>query len=153
MLRDIPNFAEAVLNPIAQVIFARKNLTPVQQTALFALAFSVSAHSHGMGFALASEFLRNLGQPGFKPDRHIMRLLNLWQPGRAAAEKEARKILVDLFGRADAESVRLLAYCILADRFTDGCKVKTRADQIIWLYGSLTSKSAKARILPPAQNQ
>ncbi len=32
----------------------------------------------GMGFALGMEFIRNLGWPGFKPDRHVIRLFNSW---------------------------------------------------------------------------
>lgn len=34
----------------------------------------------GMRYALASEFLRNLGWNGFKPDRHIIRLFDIWFP-------------------------------------------------------------------------
>jgi len=34
----------------------------------------------GMGFPLGIEFLRNLGWPAFKPDRHIERLFQHWLP-------------------------------------------------------------------------
>ena len=43
----------------------------------------------GMGPVLATEFLKNLGWSGFKPDRHVKRLFLRWCPD-ALADHEAR---------------------------------------------------------------
>ena len=40
----------------------------------------------GMGAVLRSEFLRNLHWSGFKPDRHIKRLLRMWFPEIVVAQ-------------------------------------------------------------------
>ena len=58
----------------------------------------------GMGRPLASEFLRNLGWNGYKPDRHIIRLFREWTgdelPDRF--DEEARR-LCGLIGRRDKD--------------------------------------------------
>jgi hypothetical protein len=47
----------------------------------------------GMRYVLASEFLRNLGWEGFKPDRHIQRLFDRWYPqGVAQVKPEVERL-------------------------------------------------------------
>jgi agmatine deiminase len=151
MLRRMPEFAKLVLDPIVVRYQEVGNLSEIERTALMSLEFASTIHSPGMGFALSSEFLRNLGRPGFKPDRHIMRLLKLWQPGYLAAVARAKELLRNYIGREDSDAVQQLAACILGDRFTEGWADKIAADQIIWLYGALTRRNPKARIIPVGQ--
>jgi hypothetical protein len=54
----------------------------------------------GMGFALGSEFLRNLHWNGFKPDRHIKRLLSRWTIGQISVD-QAIGTLRSIIGRKD----------------------------------------------------
>ena len=65
-------------------------LSDVEKTALISASFIEEKNVRcpeisnklaiGMLVPLASEFFRNLGRPGFKPDRHIKTLLTLWMP-------------------------------------------------------------------------
>jgi len=52
----------------------------------------------GMGFPLAIEFLRNMGWPGFKPDRHIIRLFDQWFKHQGALNTDVQR-LASLLGK------------------------------------------------------
>lgn len=162
-LEACPRFAETVLAPIVSEFLNlpgledhERGLSDVEKTALMAARFvdakdglnkKIASH---MGFTLASEFFRNLGRPGFKPDIHIKALLGLWAPEYLKAMKRATLLESRYFKNKSEERRRLLAYCILADWFTGNEKDKMRADQIIWLYGSVTICDPASRICPPA---
>jgi hypothetical protein len=96
----------------------------------------------GMGPALASEFLRNLGWSGFKPDRHVQRLLAAWflddADLRLRADALAR--VVGVRGRR----VRDFLYFSLlgAARSPPGESV-TCVDHLVWLYGSVVAPGGK----------
>lgn len=161
-LEACPRFAETVLDPIVSKFLNlpgledhERGLSDVEKTALIAARFVDAKDglnkkiANRMGLPLASEFFRNLGRPGFKPDIHIKALLGLWMPELRKAMNRAKWLESRYFTTKSGERKRLLAYCILADRFTENEKDKTRADQIIWLFGSVTSFNAAARICPP----
>lgn len=167
LLQHYPSFAEEVLDPIvSRFINApaleddnEHGLSDVEKTALISASFVEKKNDRcpeicnkiaiGMLVPLASEFFRNLGRPGFKPDRHIKALLTLWMPNLPQAMKRAEQLNQRHFLNRTQERVRMLAYCILGDWFTRGEEDKTRADQIIWTYGSVTARDPAARILPP----
>jgi len=105
-------------------------------------AFGFSRKFAGMQGALGSEFLRNLGWPGFKPDRHIMRLLDKWVAERPewgsvqeAASQDADRLLQAL-GRRNKVLRGFLYYSRLGELLTPPSIPVTRADQLVWLYGS-----------------
>lgn len=62
-----------------------------------------------MGFALGSEFLRNLGWNGFKPDRHNRRLLNSCVPALVRAQRDDAVALASLAGRKSKDVVTTAA--------------------------------------------
>jgi len=161
-LEACPRFAETVLDPIVSEFLHLRGLedhegglSDVEKTALIAARFVDAKDglnkkiASRMGLPLASEFFRNLGRPGFKPDIHIKALLGLWVPEFREAMNRAKLLESRYFTTKSGERKRLLAYCILADRFTENEKDKMRADQIIWLFGSVTSFNAASRICPP----
>ena len=161
-LEACPRFAETVLAPIVSEFLNlpgpedhERGLSDVEKTALMAARFVDAKDglnkkiASRMGFTLASEFFRNLGRPGFKPDIHIKALLGLWVPELRKTMNRAKLLESRYFTTKNGERKRLLAYCILADRFTANEKDKMRADQIIWLYGTVTPFDAASRICPP----
>jgi len=161
-LEACPRFAETVLDPIVSQFLnlpgpedRERGLSNIEKTALMAARFVDVKDglnkkiANRMGFTLASEFFRNLGRPGFKPDIHIKALLGLWAPEYPKAMKRATLLESRYFKSKSEERKRLLAYCILADWFTTNENDKMRADQIIWLYGSVTTSDAASRIFPP----
>jgi len=161
-LEACPRFADTVLDPIVSEFLNlpgpedhELGLSDVEKTALIAARFVDVKDglnkkiASRMGFTLASEFFRNLGRAGFKPDIHIKALLGLWAPEYPKAMKRATLLESRYFKSKSEERKRLLACCILADWFTGNEKDKMRADQIIWLYGSVTIFDAASRICPP----
>ena len=96
----------------------------------------------GMRIPLACEFLRNLGWAGFEPDRHVMDLFSRWFPEDETL-KQRTKHIGELVGRKDRETTGFVYACLLGERFTPAGMSVTQADQIVWLYGSLTSKSKR----------
>ena len=99
-----------------------------------------------MQTALASEMLRNLHWSGFKPDRHIKRLLGKWFPD-VVAEKSTRA----------EELARTVLCCRSQDVAIDikfalvGIAVKppdcdfTMADNLVWALGSYVEKKKNNR--------
>ena len=98
----------------------------------------------GMGMPLASEFLRNLHWEGFKPDRHIKRLIGRWFP----------EVVESKFGRA-SYLAREILHCgskdvIIGLNFSlagmavtpNDCSF-TRADNLVWALGAYVEKKDK----------
>ncbi len=98
----------------------------------------------GMGFAPATEFLRNLGWTGFKPDRHVISMLEKWYTN----EEEEKLIGHEIenikrgFGSIAIEDERLVRKAILGAKTTPPDMEVNQADQLIWLYRSILGKSA-----------
>jgi hypothetical protein len=95
----------------------------------------------GMGTALASEFLRNLHWKGFKPDRHIKRLIGRWFPEVVEAKSGragdlARKVLAS--GSKDV--IVGLKFSLAGMAVTPkGCSF-TKADNLVWALGAYVEK-------------
>jgi hypothetical protein len=96
-----------------------------------------------MGYALASEFLRNLGWTGFKPDRHVKRLFDNWLPnGTVEVEKEAQD-LAQLIGHKDKDLYTYLAYSRLGVRVSPPSVPLSHVDNLVWLLGAYVEKKGK----------
>ena len=100
----------------------------------------------GMGPTLASEFLRNLGWPGFKPDRHVMRLFDYWRASDRLWDplvERARAEVDDITRRLPQQSNAIgtfLFYSRLGELASPADMPLSRADQLVWLYGAFVLK-------------
>ncbi|MDI9314173.1 MAG: hypothetical protein QM529_05835 [Hydrotalea sp.] len=133
----------------------------------------------GMGFALASEFLRNLGFPNFKPDRHILRIFYddiIFKDGLCPdLINNTKKILNTLnkpykntpFEKRDKDgglSINIetnIYACLLGAKIAEdaGCANNINfVDNTLWLYGSeikkkkITTQQPKQIFNPVANN-
>ncbi|MGW6655596.1 hypothetical protein [Rhodococcus sp. NPDC055024] len=96
----------------------------------------------GMGYPLASEFLRNLHWNGFKPDRHVTRLLGLWVPEiRETAEEDVDRLCA-LIGSKDRSLNYFLRYSLVGVAVTPDGNY-SRADNLIWMLGAYLEKKNK----------
>ena len=96
----------------------------------------------GMRFALGSEFFRNMGWNGFKPDRHVIRLLDRW--ARLLVQQQSSRVnaLTPLIGRNTKELRKLLGNSLAGIEITPGDNY-SRADNMIWLLGAYVEKKGK----------
>lgn len=106
-----------------------------------------------MGLPLACEFLRNLGWNGFKPDRHIVRLLGGWwvdaAPGAEASMHQIER-LVGISPRTphpylpqswdEYPSLRGQLICALTGVAVTPDDNYTLADNLLWLLASEVEK-------------
>jgi hypothetical protein len=99
--------------------------------------------SPGMGYVLASEFLRNLGWKGFKPDRHVKRLFARWSPNGAVKVNSQAQNLARLIGSADKELRTNLAYSALGVCLSPSCMPLSHVDNLVWLLGVYVEKKNK----------
>lgn len=97
----------------------------------------------GMGAVLASEFFRNLGWSGFKPDRHVMRLLDLWCPDVVAAQEDHALRLAALIGKRDKVSTGFLRYSLAGQAVTPPGVSYSLADNLIWALGAYVEKKGR----------
>jgi hypothetical protein len=97
----------------------------------------------GMGYALASEFLRNLGWSGFKPDRHVMRLFNAWMPGEMANVMPGVNALASVIGSRNRQLVDYLGYSLLGATVTPPGIPLSVADNHVWLLGAYVEKAGR----------
>jgi hypothetical protein len=101
----------------------------------------------GMGVTLACEFLRNLGWTTFKPDRHVIEMIQLWY----GALEEHDTIEADIaeirsiFQRISASDLHLLRTALLGARKTPPGTPINQADQLVWLYRSTLGRSGVMR--------
>jgi len=133
------------------------SLTEQEMTAMIALIVGMApdAFPHGafplkasgMGPTLASEFLRNLGWSGFKPDRHVRRLLTKWFPEDVQVRQRA-EALAKSIGTRRRDAVDFLYFSILgAERSPPGMQI-SHVDNLVWLYGAMIDTGRKARSKP-----
>lgn len=94
----------------------------------------------GMGFALGSEFLRNLHWNGFKPDRHIRRLLSLWVKEQNV-DREV-EVLKKVIGRGGQELLGNLRLSLVGASISpdDYRSNYSQIDNRIWLLGAYVEK-------------
>lgn len=102
----------------------------------------------GMGPTLASEFLRNLGFSGFKPDRHVIRLLGDWAPEVVLSSEGAARKLAATTGRQDRGTVGFLRYSLAGQWLTPQGTEFSVADNLVWTLGHYveTKRKRTARI-------
>lgn len=97
----------------------------------------------GMGPALGSEFFRNLGWSGFKPDRHIMRLLDRWAPDVVEAQRPVARQLANVVGRRDRGTLDYLAYSFAGQELTPEGMHFSVADNLMWALGAYVEKKGR----------
>ncbi|GAB3302210.1 hypothetical protein EK0264_01645 [Epidermidibacterium keratini] len=94
----------------------------------------------GMLLPIATEFLRNLGMPAFKPDRHICRLVCCWDHGLVEGMEPRARELAQIAGTTETSTVRLLQVALAGVALTPqepgGDPRYNRADNLVWLLES-----------------
>jgi len=95
----------------------------------------------GMGYALGSEFLRNLKWDGFKVDRHIRRLFSRWvQDVDPIARKRAGE-LAAIFGAAiPGELKDYFCYSLLGMAISPSGVPYSHVDNLVWAPGAYAEK-------------
>ncbi|ALM19064.1 hypothetical protein [Mycobacteroides abscessus] len=89
----------------------------------------------GMRFALGSEFFRNLGWNGFKPDRHVIRLLDGWARPLVEEQADTAQQLARLAGRDTREVREIMRYSLAGIAISPSINY-SRTDNLIWLLGA-----------------
>lgn len=102
----------------------------------------------GMGYVLASEFLRNLRWDGFKPDRHVQRLFNRWIPGGTEVMTADAQRLLTLLDRRSADLQRYLTYALLGIAVAPAGSMLSHSDNLVWLLGAYVEKKGRESDLP-----
>lgn len=97
----------------------------------------------GMRYPLASEFLRNLGWTGCKPDRHVKRLLAAWFPKKTDDFKDRARDLAELIGSKDPDLRTDLAYSLLGTTVSPPSVPLSHVDNLVWLLGAYVEKKGK----------
>lgn len=97
----------------------------------------------GMGATLASEFLRNLKFSGFKPDRHITRLFELWFPEIIKDKKSRAIALGDKLGTKDKNALKFLTFSLVGVAVTPPDRSFTEVDNLVWALGAYVEKKDK----------
>jgi hypothetical protein len=95
----------------------------------------------GMGFPLGSEFLRNLGWNGFKPDRHIKRLFHSWIGDRLDTDVAPITELVQrVIGRHDHLTAENVKYSLIGIKISPDGHSFSEVDNLVWLLGVYVEK-------------
>lgn len=97
----------------------------------------------GMGATLGSELFRNLRWSGFKPDRHVMRLLDRWTPEVVETQEPAARELAAVAGRRDAPAIEFLQYSLAGQAVTPPGTAFSVADNLIWALGAYVEKKGR----------
>lgn len=97
----------------------------------------------GMRPVLASEFLRNLGWNGFKPDRHVQRLLSRWCPEFVAEQDGRVDELCGILG-TQAKDVRgFLRFSLAGIGLAPPDWLLSHVDNLVWALGAYVEKKGK----------
>ncbi|OXM84371.1 hypothetical protein [Paenibacillus rigui] len=102
---------------------------------------------HGMGYALASEFFRNLGWNGFKPDRHIKRLFAYWYNVDAMVTREEIQYYTDLIGSHNKDLADNIRYSLVGHKMTPEGVRYSEVDNLVWALGAYVLKKGKEQPL------
>lgn len=90
----------------------------------------------GMGFALASEFLRNLQWRGFKPDTHVKRLLDDWLKDQLRSFEDRASELAAAVGVRTKEARENIQYGLAGLFITPSGESPSKIDNLVWLIGA-----------------
>lgn len=91
---------------------------------------------NGMKYPLSSEFLRNLGWNGFKPDRHIIRLLDSWLGDQEIVTENEINYLLELIGSRNKELKEFVKYSLIGQAISPNGMSYSQIDNIIWTVGA-----------------
>ena len=97
----------------------------------------------GMGYALTSEMLRNLGWDGYKADRHIMRLLGRWAPEVIEASKPRARALAQLIGSENRDLLDVLEFSLAGMQLAPDGVPRSHVDNLIWALGAYVEKKGR----------
>lgn len=105
----------------------------------------------GMGFPIGSEFFRNVGWNGFKPDRHIERLLTAWVPELVEAQRDLAEQLLTLVGRNTKDLRNSIQLSLAGIALTPDSASYSSTDNLLWLLGAnVIAKGAEQDVDPSA---
>jgi len=96
----------------------------------------------GMGPTLASEFLRNLGWSGFKPDRHVQRLFARWLSSSQMArfDEEVSDVALMLGWPGSKDVSEFLRCSLLGQSLTPAGAPFSLVDNLVWLLGAYVER-------------
>jgi hypothetical protein len=94
----------------------------------------------GMGYILATEFFRNLGFDGFKPDRHVKRLIQRWTPQVLEACAPTADNLMRTLGTRSDDLRRSLSYSLAGQALTPTNTSYSVADNLVWALGAYVER-------------
>ena len=98
----------------------------------------------GMGMPLASEYLRNLHWKGFKPDRHIKRLIWRWFPDVVEAKSGRADYLArEILCCGSKDAIIGLKFSLAGIAVTPNDCSFTKADNLVWALGAYVEKKDK----------
>ena len=96
------------------------------------------------GFVLACEFLRNLYWDGFKPDRHIQRLLGRWFPEDTAdLSARAGRLATEVIGSRSESLVEPLQFALLGMQVSPPGELFSKVDNLLWVLGAYVEKKGR----------
>ncbi|CAJ1002310.1 hypothetical protein [Brevibacillus aydinogluensis] len=103
---------------------------------------------NGMKYPLASEFMRNLGWNGFKPDRHIKRLLAYWFDPNTEGNSEKIALFEHLLGRKNKELREFIMFSLLGQQVSPEGMKYSEVDNLIWATGAYLIKKGEEAQYP-----
>ena len=121
-------------------------LPPEPQEQMISLALHLGAcgkQTPGLGFALSAEFLRNLGFEGFKPDRHVIRLLGLWAPDVVESCRPRARELGQIVGRRARDAQEFATTALAGLALTPAGVSASRVDNLVWGLGAYVEKKGR----------
>jgi thermostable 8-oxoguanine DNA glycosylase len=103
----------------------------------------------GMGYPLTSEFLRNLGWNGFKPDRHIKRLFQYWFDCDNFISQQEINRCFELIGRKNKDLGEFIKYSLIGYKISPQNIYYSEVDNFIWALGAYVIKKGKENNYDP----
>lgn len=102
----------------------------------------------GMGYILSSEFLRNLGWNGFKPDRHIKRLFDYWYASYKTFPPEETYFYNEMLNSRKKDLNDFIKYSLIGHKITPHHLKYSEMDNLLWAFGSYVAKKGKESSFP-----
>lgn len=102
----------------------------------------------GMGYILSSEFLRNLGWNGFKPDRHIKRLFDYWYDTDVIFQQTDIHFYNEMLNSRKKDLNDFIKYSLIGHQITPNHLKYSEIDNLIWAFGAYVAKKGKESDFP-----
>ncbi|MEY8743905.1 hypothetical protein AB9M62_31575 [Bacillales bacterium AN1005] len=117
---------------------------PPKKTTLLSMHYDSNCYKFfGMGYILSSEFLRNLGWNGFKPDRHIKRLFDLWYNSETKSDYSDIRLYHQLLYSKRKELNEFILYSQIGHSITPTNMTYSEVDNLLWAFGAYVAKKGK----------